>query len=84
MSNKEGGNYRRHFLAIRHEEKKRWIQNYEEDEKKPGFYKIIRRKGEFMDNIQNETFYNKVIELFQNAKKKFVYCSKYNNGIFLL
>ena len=51
------------------EEKKRWIQNYEEDEKKPGFYKIIRRKGEFMDNIQNETFYNKVIELFQNAKK---------------
>lgn len=22
-----------------------------------------------MDNIQNETFYNKVIELFQNAKK---------------
>ena len=24
--------------------KKRWIQNYEEDEKKPGFYKIIRRK----------------------------------------
>ena len=69
MSNKEGGNYRPHFLAIRHEEKKRWIQNYEEDEKKPGFYKIIRRKGEFMDNIQNETFYNKVIELFQNAKK---------------
>ena len=69
MSNKEGGNYRPHFLAIRHEEKKRWIQNYEEDEKKLGFYKIIRRKGEFMDNIQNETFYNKVIELFQNAKK---------------
>ena len=25
--------------------------------------------SEFMDNIQNETFYNKVIELFQNAKK---------------
>lgn len=24
--------------------KKRWIQNYEEDGKKPGFYKIIRRK----------------------------------------
>ena len=24
--------------------KKKWIQNYEEDEKKPGFYKIIRRK----------------------------------------
>ena len=24
--------------------KKRWIQNYEADEKKPGFYKIIRRK----------------------------------------
>ena len=23
-----------------------------------------------MDNIQNENFYNKVIELFQNAKKK--------------
>ena len=23
----------------------------------------------FMDNIQNETFYDKVIELFQNAKK---------------
>ena len=22
-----------------------------------------------MDNIQNENFYNKVIELFQNAKK---------------
>ena len=37
-----------------------------------------------MENIQNETFYNKVIELFQNAKKKFVYCSKYDNGIFLL
>lgn len=25
--------------------KKRWIQNYEEDGKKPGFYKIIRRKA---------------------------------------
>ena len=25
--------------------------------------------SEFMGNIQNETFYNKVIELFQNAKK---------------
>lgn len=24
--------------------KKRWIQNYEEDGKKPEFYKIIRRK----------------------------------------
>ena len=23
-----------------------------------------------MDNIQKENFYNKVIELFQNAKKK--------------
>ena len=22
-----------------------------------------------MDNVQNESFYNKVIELFQNAKK---------------
>ena len=29
-----------------------------------------RIKGcEYMDNIQNEIFYNKVIELFQNAKK---------------
>lgn len=25
--------------------KKRWIQNYEEDGKKPGFYKVIRRKA---------------------------------------
>jgi len=24
-----------------------------------------------MDNIQNENFYNKVIELFQNAKKNY-------------
>lgn len=26
-------------------------------------------RGEYMENIQNENFYNKVIELFQNAKK---------------
>lgn len=32
--------------------------------------KVGNMKGcESMDNIQNETFYNKIIELFQNAKK---------------
>lgn len=37
---------------------------------------IMKRKeecgrGEYMENIQNENFYNKVIELFQNAKKNY-------------
>lgn len=33
--------------------------------------RVGNMKGyEYMDNIQKETFYNKVIELFQNAKKK--------------
>ena len=37
-----------------------------------------------MDNIQNENFYNKAIELFQNAKKKIISCSKYDDGILIL
>lgn len=36
-----------------------------------------------MDNIQNENFYNKVIELFQNTKK-IISCSKYDDGILIL
>ena len=36
-----------------------------------------------MDNIQNENFYNKVIELFQN-EKKIISCSKYDDGILIL
>ncbi len=36
-----------------------------------------------MDNIQKENFYNKVIELFQNAKK-IISCSKYDDGILIL
>ncbi len=31
--------------------------------------KNIIKGCEYMDNVQNESFYNKVIELFQNAKK---------------
>ena len=30
---------------------------------------LRRKEYESMDNNQNESFYNKVIELFQNAKK---------------
>ena len=37
-----------------------------------------------MDNIQKENFYNKVIELFQNDKKKLYSCSKYDDGILIL
>ena len=34
--------------------------------------RVRKMKGcEQMDNIQNENFYNKVIELFQNAKKNY-------------
>ena len=37
-----------------------------------------------MDNIQKENFYNKVIELFQNAKKKIISCSKYDGDFVIM